>query len=298
MKFIRDNSVTHIHSNNPKGSYQKAHFDWLRLRYQLDGAARDRSLEAQALTQLSKGEQLRVLDLGAGAGANLCYYAHLLPSSTQWWLVERDSELLGQFPQFIIDFLGEEINTVHPLADDFLAPDCPIYKSSFDLVLANAVFDLLSASQFQRLLQLFRQAWAEKSPLFLFTLNLDRGIRFYPTDKETEHWCCRYESLMHRPQHFGQAMAAHCGREMEKLFLENGFNVNSASSAWNILPLQKEALLAKLDFFEKAMAESIRPHSQQWDLFQRWLGGKRYQVYQQEISLHVPHRDFLARIRT
>ncbi|KFI22192.1 class I SAM-dependent methyltransferase [Nitrosococcus oceani] len=298
MKFISDNNVTGINSNNLKGSYQKAHFDWLRLRYQLDAAARDQSLESQALTQLSKREQLRVLDLGAGAGANICYYARLLPSSTQWWMVERDSELLKRIPQFIIEFLGEKINTVHPLKDDFLAPDCPIYKTSFDLVVANAVFDLLSADQFQGLLQLFRQAWEEESPLFLFTLNLDRGIRFYPTDKETERWCRRYEFHMHRSQHFGRAMAAHCGGEMEKLFLENGFNVNSASSAWDILPLQEEALLAKLDFFEKAMAESISPRSQQWYLFQRWLRRKRYQARRRKLSLHVPHRDFLARIRT
>lgn len=289
-----------MNTNHLQESYQKAHFDWLSLRYPLDATARNRHLEVQALSQLSAGEALRVLDLGAGAGANIGYYRRLLPSATQWWLVERDAALLKQLPRFI-EGMGEEggniiPKAIHPLRGNFLDPDCPVYSHSFDLVLANAVFDLLSVNQFQRLLQLFRRAWGKHSPLFLFTLNLDQGLRFNPTDKENEYWCRRYEEHMHRPQNFGRAMAAHCGQWMERLFLENGFKVESGSSAWEISPQQTEVLLAKLDFFEKAMTELMGTDTRQWNLFQQWLDQKRQQARQQELSLLVPHRDVLARM--
>ncbi|QBQ55640.1 class I SAM-dependent methyltransferase [Nitrosococcus wardiae] len=290
-----------MNTNHLQKSYQKAHIDWLLLRYPLDATARNRHLEAQALSQLSAGERLRVLDLGAGAGANVGYYCRLLPPPAQWWLVERDAGLLKQLPRFVKGVGEEEGNNIipkaiHPVRGNFLDPNCPIYSHSFELVLANAVFDLLSADQFQRLLQLFRQAWGKPFPLFLFTLNLDRGLCFDPTDKETEYWCRRYEEHMHRPQHFGRAMAAHCGQWMEELFLEHGFKVESGPSVWEISPLQTGALLAKLDFFEKAMTAWMGTDTRQRNSFQQWLAQKRQQAYQQELSLLVPHRDVLARM--
>jgi hypothetical protein len=179
---------------------------------------------------------------------------------------------------------------------DFLDPHCPIYKRSFDLVVANAVFDLLSANQFQGLLRLFRQAWGENSPLFLFTINLDQGTLFYPVDRETERWCQSYEEHMQRPQYFGRAMAARCADRMGKLFLENGFKVESGPSPWEVSPMQREILLAKLDFFEKSITQLIGMNTWQRNLFQRWLEKKRYQACNQELSLSVPHRDFLAKM--
>lgn len=289
-----------MEAGNGKESYQKATADWLWLRYPLDASARNRRLERRALSQLSKRKELRVLDLGSGAGANMGYYHSLLPASTQWWLLERDKALLMQLPKFIEWLSKKEGDAIpqrfYPVKADFLNPDCPIYSHSFDLVLANAVFDLLSAEQFQRLLQLFRQAWAERSPVFLFTLNLDQGLEFSPADEDTAQWCQSYEGHMHRLQYFGRAMAAYCGGWMEKLFRENGFKVESGPSNWEIAPWQREVLLAKLGFFEKAMAEFIGADARQRYLFQRWLARKRHQACRRELSLFVPHRDFLARI--
>jgi SAM-dependent methyltransferase len=234
--------------------YQKASFDWLRLRYGLDAAARHRPLQFWALDPLRKRPNLRVLDLGAGAGANFYYYSRLLPASAKWWLVERDAELLAKLPQFIGGMRKAPAHTrlsnliYHPLPYDFLASDCPIYRCSFDLVLANAVFDLLSVHQFRELLARFRQAWEASPPVFLFTLNLDQGVQFYPEDQTTRYWCRRYEEHMQRPQHFGRAMGATCALQMEALFREQGFKVKSAPSPWCISPLQARALHAKLDF--------------------------------------------------
>src|SRR6185312_873243 len=67
---------------------------WLDLREPYDAAARDTSLISLIEQAVRPPEPLRIIDLGAGTGANLRYLAPRLPTAQEWLLVDSDGSLL------------------------------------------------------------------------------------------------------------------------------------------------------------------------------------------------------------
>src|SRR5690606_5319221 len=74
-------------------------YEWLRLRFEADRRSRSDALLSRVREHCTGRPTLRVLDLGAGAGANLVYLAPRLPVDEQdWVLVDRDGALLDRVP--------------------------------------------------------------------------------------------------------------------------------------------------------------------------------------------------------
>ncbi|MDJ0891981.1 MAG: class I SAM-dependent methyltransferase, partial [Gammaproteobacteria bacterium] len=68
--------------------------EWLALREPVDDRSRSGTLVTRLSARAPEG-RLRVLDLGAGTGANLRYLAPRLGGEQEWLLVDHDSSLLG-----------------------------------------------------------------------------------------------------------------------------------------------------------------------------------------------------------
>lgn len=273
-------------------------FEWLVLRYPLDVAARSQVLEAEALVRLPLTRELRILDLGAGTGANLVYYAPRLISGALWWLVDRDTVLLRALPPFRervgADSRNSSCHEIHVLPGDFLDPNHPVYEMTFDLVLANAVVDLLSREQLDHLLELFERSWQRSPPLLLFTINLDLGLAFSPEPPGSFHWCRLYEQHMERVQPFGRALGAHAATHMEAVLRARGYDLYDKPSPWCITEDNHHALGAMLYYFERSISELIGSNPRELDTFVGWLADMRARASQGRLRLHVPHRDFLA----
>ena len=70
--------------------------DWLNERYQVDAQARDKGLEKRLFNFFS-GNEINVVDLGAGTGSNFRYYSERLPAKKQrWLLMDQNQELLDE----------------------------------------------------------------------------------------------------------------------------------------------------------------------------------------------------------
>src|SRR5437763_477827 len=69
---------------------------WLALREPADAAARAEALTRRLVRAIGDQRPLRIVDLGAGTGANARYLMNRLPRPQQWLLVDRDPALLAR----------------------------------------------------------------------------------------------------------------------------------------------------------------------------------------------------------
>ena len=109
MTLQRDPARSGIPAGVPGGSgVGAADATWLELRRGADTLARDEGagvllerlvahLEADRATgpQVTSAGALRVVDIGAGTGANRGYLAPRLPMAQEWVAVDHDPELLA-----------------------------------------------------------------------------------------------------------------------------------------------------------------------------------------------------------
>ncbi|WP_428267410.1 class I SAM-dependent methyltransferase [Haliangium sp.] len=285
-------------------------YEWLLLRFNADQAARASEIEQQARARASARAPLKVLDLGAGAGANLLYLAPRLPATDQAWvLVDRDAALVervrtcfdrmsAKVAAAVADDLvsfGDQRVTYQARTGDFLAATDPIWEQPWDLVVANAVFDMLSREQVDAFFALAAERWAGRRPTLYFTINLDHQLRFIPAHPDDDQVRAMFHGHMRRQQYYGRALGPDSAEAVTDLARVHGFTVTSGSSPWRI-PADAGAMLhANLDFIERAADEMITDGADgiDRDPFARWLSARRESIERAELSLEVGHRDLL-----
>lgn len=126
--------------------------DWLALREPHDAAARAGALEAElARWAEGRGEPLRIVDLGAGTGANPRHLAPRLPGAQCWTLVELDPALIAAGEPRLPRTAG--IEAAYRRADLRLELEA-VLEGPFDLVTCSALLDLVSADWLARLVRI------------------------------------------------------------------------------------------------------------------------------------------------
>lgn len=301
-------------AQDPAGTpFVPADYHWLALRFAADRASRDPGLLAQVGAAMAGRSSLRVLDLGAGAGANLLYLASRLPVARQeWTLIDRDAQLVarvaGCFESFARDLpgmraepgrvrFGDAVVDYRAINHDFLRADCPIYDQGYDLVVANAVFDLLSAAQLDGFLALAASRWPAPRPGLYFTINLDRGLRLQPGHAGDGAVIALFHGHMQREQAFGRAMGADSARELLRLMHAHGMHTRAAPSSW--VAREPDFVHANLDFFESAARAMIAMghgmgHDMGPDALAPWLAQRRQLADEGALVIEVAHQDVWA----
>jgi hypothetical protein len=302
-------------TEKPPGDFVPADYDWLLLRFAADEASRSPALVQAVSAHAAGRSHIHVLDLGAGAGANLLHVAPLLPVATQrWTLVDRDATLVQRVQAFHGTFArrhperftvhGQELRiqdrhvTYQAHAGNFLDAACPIYREAPDLVVANAVFDLMTAEQFGTFVDLAAAHWGQTRPPMYFTIHPDGDVRFQPGDDDDARVVALFHAHMRRAQSFGRAMGATSAAEMLRALEARGFQVTMAPSPLRMHGSEEALLHANLDFFESAVGEMIATGAGQGmtaPALQRWIAHKRQLIAQGGLAMEIGQRDHWAR---
>jgi SAM-dependent methyltransferase len=201
--------------------------DWLALREPADTAARSVSLTEALAGTLPETRPLRILDLGAGTGANARYLIDRLPSPQQWLLVDHDAGLLTRAVALLSSRLRCEIDT---LAADLAAVQNESRDDSYDLVTASALLDLVSEPWLRALVDRCHARGAA----VLFALTYDGRIECAPADSADG----RVRELVNRHQRtdkgFGPALGPDAADAAARLFAAAGYTVTRARSDWTL----------------------------------------------------------------
>jgi hypothetical protein len=284
--------------------------DWLALREPLDAASRAAGLGAIAIEILRhtrlRDPCIRVVDLGAGDGANLRYTAPRLQGSQDWLLVDWDPVMLdamnGRMQLWANSFGVQAIESGRQLGIRAAEFECRVQSIFLDLatqldrlalpprtlVGGSALLDLVS----ERWLRNLAQRAADAAATVWFTLIYDGRIDCSPAEPED----LEVRELFNRHQltdkGFGPALGPAAGRMVERIFAERGYRTWRAPSDWHVGPAQRALQHALLDGWFGAACE-IAP-KRAVDL-RKWRARRRAHIDDGRSELIVGHVDVAGR---
>lgn len=248
---------------------------WLALREASDAKVRSRSLALAFLASLPP--RARVLDLGAGAGANARYLEALAAARARkvaWRLVDRDRALLDCIAG-LPDAIGEAL--------DFAADPALLDLTGTSGISASALFDLVSRDWFSRFVTV-----AAGRPLLL-ALTAHDGHRWFPGDAADAAVMGWYARDMRRDKGFGPAMGLTAPPIMAECLVDAGYRVRHAASDWRLGRNQPAMLDAMIETVAGAAAAQGDP-----ERVAKWRDRRRQCAAEGDLRLVVGHRDILA----
>ncbi|HMY40362.1 MAG TPA: class I SAM-dependent methyltransferase, partial [Marinagarivorans sp.] len=183
----------------------------------------------------------KILDLGAGTGANL---RALYKPNQSWRLVDWDNTLLNEalrrHPQYYVTTHKANLNALESLPWDGVTA-----------VTASALFDLTSA---QFIDQLVAQL-AERKLTLYSTLNYEGSMRWlpaHPLDASVERY---FNSDQRRDKGFGPALGPDACAYLSQCLTAHGYNVILAESPWQLGQSQRALSVQLIAGIYRALKE-------------------------------------------
>jgi hypothetical protein len=228
---------------------------WLVLREPADTAARSEAVTRALVGAVGGRDSVRVLDLGAGTGANVRYLAPHLPRRQQWLLADRDPELLTMVQVRLSSWAaahdlglngrpqgctihGERLTCdIETRALDLGSLDDASLFAARDVVTASALLDLTSEQWLRTLAGRCRAAGAAA----LFALSYNGWSTCSPVEPEDD----MVRNLLNRHQRTdkglgGQAAGPEASALAVRCFTEAGYQVRAERSDWMLGSLENE----------------------------------------------------------
>ncbi|MGM0982250.1 MAG: class I SAM-dependent methyltransferase [Pseudomonadota bacterium] len=272
--------------------------EWLALREELDARSRSHRLTGLAADWLNQHPTPHgIVDLGSGSGSNLGFLAPRLPGPQRWRLVDHDARLLAHARRrgaLLRDGAGARIElethcrSLSPLDRAFLA--------DADLVVASALFDLMSRSWVESLVA----ACAGHGQALLLTLSVDGDWAFLDRQGarvvESEDIAVRtlFQTHQHRDKGLGPALGGEAPAVLASTLLAAGFRIESDATPWH---------LAAGDAAQRGLAEAlvtgwhdaaIEQTPTQAARLGAWRDRRLADIEAGELGVTVGHRDLFA----
>lgn len=209
--------------------------DWLALRAGADARARDQGLAARLGQHFAGRREVRVLDLGAGTGANLRATAPLIGAPQRWVLVDNDVALLAQVAPV-------ENITVTRCAVDLAGDLSGLFDPAPDLVTASAFFDLCGAEWIDRLVALTAACGAALYAVLTYD-GREAWAPPHPLDAEV---LAAFHADQRRDKGLGAALGPDANAALAAALRDHGYAVFDAPSDWKLAQPGDAALIAAL----------------------------------------------------
>jgi hypothetical protein len=279
--------------------------DWLAQREPLDAAARDAGL-AHEFAEAIAGTPRRIIDLGAGTGANLRLLAPLIGGDQDWLLIDKDPALLmaqrheiarwaaqhgwgisQEAADAVVITVGRARWRVRSQQLDLQASLEQLALQDCDGVSTTAFLDLVSLDWIDRLCRML-----SRSPRpFLATLSVDGQRRWQPSMTDDLRLHQAFEQHQLGDKGFGAALGIAAVDQMAMRLDRLGFTVGTARSDWQIAAGYPDLLGQMID---EALAVGCELEPACAPAFADWAARRHAQVATKTLSLTIGHRDLLA----
>jgi hypothetical protein len=256
--------------------------DWLILREPYDRAACSKHLlDRLAAWCAGKGE-LRVIDLGAGTGANLRRTAARLGGAQHWLLVEHDPALIQAGTALLAGSgVAWRYRRLDLAADlEKLADEAP------HLVAASALIDLVSEDWLRRLVVLCACTGAALH----LALSYDGRTLWQPADADDAWVTALFNRHQRTDKGFGPALGPEAVPVLRRLLAEAPGELSVAASDWRLASADRglqEALLKG----QAAAACAIAPERQ--EAIAAWADRRQAIIAAGGSRLTIGHLDLL-----
>jgi hypothetical protein len=281
--------------------------DWLRLREVADRRARSRALAerfAAMLRERSQGETVRVVDLGAGTGANFRAIAPLIGATQEWRLIDHDPALLVQLPSEIAQWgRGQGYRVAHGSGLAVVSRGASEWRAhgvDFDLrgieppplgdchgVTCSALLDLVSADW---LAALAKRLAAARLP-FLAALTTDGRREWDPPHNVDAAVDDLFQRHHGGDKGFGPALGGEAVKAAASQFAALGHAVEHEASDWR-LGAESPDLLAMLIDGTASAARETDPNAA--TAVAVWLAARQEQARTGMLRVTIGHADLLA----
>lgn len=256
--------------------------DWLALREPADARARDAAAPAllpPLLAHLSESAGpggLRIVDLGAGTGANLRWLASRLPDPDRqhWMLLDHDPRLLARGPVQATAVRADVADLAQVLAD----------LGGADLITTAALLDLLDRRELAAIVD---AVVAAQRPA-LFSLTVTGDVELDPVDAQDGPLAEAFDAHQRRDERPGPDSAA----VTAALFRERGWAVQLARTAWQLRADRESALVSA--WLEGRVEAAVEHRPELATVAADWLARRREQLDSGQLAAVVGHVDLLA----
>jgi hypothetical protein len=278
--------------------------EWLALREPFDAAARSAALVSELAARLPRTAPLEVLDLGAGAGANLRYLAPLIGGEQRWVLADNDPQLLDAALKTTRDWAkargGAAARARFSLAirtPEFaagvrsrlvdLADLAAVELPRGGLVTASALLDLVSRGWLETLAERCRAARASVA----VALTYDGRTSLTPAEPDDAAVLALFNRHQLFDKGFGPALGMRAAGFAEDAFEAHGYELRVATSDWILGPADRALQLELLDGWHDAALE-VAPDSRL--ALGSWRKRRRAHVLAGRSEIRVGHADLVG----
>ena len=270
-------------SHEPAAPERPIEADWLALREAADARARDAAapvLLPPLLERLNRRDDRhgpRVVDLGAGTGANLRWLAPRLPHPERqhWTLVDHDPALLARGPVDAAALRADVTDLARVLTE----------IGGADLVTAAALLDLLDGVQIAAVVDAVVDA---RLPA-LFALSVDGGVTLDPEDPDDVPVGDAFDAHQRRGDRLGPGAT----RFTADLFRRRGYRVLEVATPWRLDPRAGDTPLVSSWLAGRAEAAAEERPGLEPDT-DAWLARRRAMLPEGLPRVVVGHVDLLA----
>lgn len=247
--------------------------DWLAARRDADLRARNADLAQRLARHFSDRDDLQILDLGCGTGANLAATSQILDAAQHWVMADNDPDLLGRI-------VCKGRATFETIETDLASSLVQLFERRYDLVTASALFDLAGAAWIDRLIDHVTASNAA----FYTVLTYDGQESWHPPHADDGAVLEAFHTDQHSDKGLGPALGPKATDYLHKGFEAAGYRVHLGVSPWILDAPRDEILIGMLangihDAVEPALGE----------VAQRWLDAR-----QTARKVVIGHQDLLA----